>query len=262
MLPYRDFYYPLNVFMHILTLEEGRVAALHYGLFERADESIAVAQERSTDLLLSRLPAPPAVLLEVGIGLGITLERLTRMGYDVEGITPDERQIAMAPQGLRIHHASFETFATDRTYDVIVFQESSQYIDSARLFERASELGDRVLVLDEFALREAPSLHRLDRFLEDAQRNGFELVEEIDLSKKAAPTIAYFNARLPRYRRKLIDDLGLTDAHVDELVESGERYLASYENGTYGYRLLDLIQRRRAKTQSRHMKSSGASSMP
>lgn len=241
MLPYRDFYYPLNVFMHILTLEEGGVSALHYGLFESADESIAAAQERSTELLLSRLPAPPAALLEVGIGLGITLARLTHMGYDVEGITPDEKQIAMAPQGLRIHHAAFESFETARTYDAIVFQESSQYIDSARLFARARELTPRVLVLDEFALKEAQGLHALDSFLEEARRHGFELVEEIDLSKQAAPTIRYFNERLPRYRQALITDLGLTDAHVDELIVSGERYLASYENGTYGYRLVDFL---------------------
>ena len=65
-LAYRDFYYPLNVFMHILTHEEGDVPYLHYGLFEHPGQSLAQAQERSTELLLSRLPAPPARLLEAG----------------------------------------------------------------------------------------------------------------------------------------------------------------------------------------------------
>ena len=50
--PYRDFYYPLNVFMHILTNEEGSVSYLHYGLFEREGEPIGEAQERSTSMLL------------------------------------------------------------------------------------------------------------------------------------------------------------------------------------------------------------------
>ena len=227
--------------MHILTLEEGGVSALHYGLFDRPDEPIAVAQERSTELLLSRLPTPPAALLEVGIGLGTTLERLTRQGYDVEGITPDQKQVAMAPPGLRIHHAPFESFETSRTYDVIVFQESSQYIDSARLFARARDLGRRVVVLDEFSLRDAPGLHSLERFLAEAAMRGFRLAEQIDLSKQAAPTIAYFTARLPRYRDRLIEDLGLTDAQVDELIGNGDRYFASYENGTYGYRFLDFV---------------------
>src|SRR4051812_17622954 len=95
-LPYRDFYYPLNVFMHVLTKEEGRVDDLHYGLFESPDESIGAAQARSTELLLSRLPPPPARILEVGIGLGTTLDRLVRLGYDALGITPDAQQIAIA----------------------------------------------------------------------------------------------------------------------------------------------------------------------
>src|SRR6202022_2049667 len=90
-LPYRDFYYPLNVFMHILMLEEGDVRYLHYGLFERGEDSIGVAQERSTDLLLAQLPPPPARILDVGAGLGTTLERLGQLGYDAEGITPDEK---------------------------------------------------------------------------------------------------------------------------------------------------------------------------
>src|ERR1700682_5228143 len=93
--PYREFYYPLNVFMHILTHEEGGVDYLHYALFDSENERIGAAQEHSTELLLSRLPPTPSRVLEVGIGLGTTLMRMAHLGYDVEGITPDEKQIAM-----------------------------------------------------------------------------------------------------------------------------------------------------------------------
>src|SRR5437762_183081 len=119
--------------MHILTHEEGAVRYLHYGLFERPDDSIDAAQERSTELLLSRLPPPPARLLDVGVGLGTTLERLTRLGYDAEGITPDEKQAALAREPVAV--ASFETF-DGGPYDLLLFQESSQYIDSDALFAK------------------------------------------------------------------------------------------------------------------------------
>ncbi|HVR38396.1 MAG TPA: hypothetical protein VMU84_04820 [Thermoanaerobaculia bacterium] len=247
MIAYRDFYYPLNVFMHILTHEEGDVAYLHYALFESSDESIGAAQEHSTELLFSRLPAPPASILEAGIGLGTTLARLTRGGYDAEGITPDEKQIAMVRaeygDALRVHCAPLETFAANRTYDVLLFQESSQYIEANRLFERARELALRVIVLDEFALRPVDfegALHSRERFLAAASAHGFEVVEEIDLSEKAAPTIDYFIARLPRYREALIADLGITNEQVDDLIASGARYRGLYREGTYGYRFLDL----------------------
>src|SRR5437763_11949268 len=96
---YSEFYYPLNVFMHILTHEEGAASYLHYGFFEDRGESIARAQERSTEFLLARLPPPPARLLDAGCGLGTTLRKLVSLGYDVTGITPDEKQIAVVGQG-------------------------------------------------------------------------------------------------------------------------------------------------------------------
>ena len=241
--PYRDFYYPLNVFMHVLTLEEGGVEHLHYGIYERPDEPIAAAQERSTEMLLARLPPPPARILEAGIGLGTTLARLVRLGYDARGVTPDAKQIAMARarhDGLPVTCAKFEE--TSGTYDAIVFQESSQYIDSEALFAKAAAMAPHVIILDEFALGDEGVLHRLDAFLAAAARHGFALTERVDLSAKAVPTIDYFIERFPRYRRSLIDDLGLTNEQVDELIATAPAYAAAYRRGVYGYLLLRFVR--------------------
>jgi hypothetical protein len=40
----------------------------------------------------------------------------------------------------------------------------------------------------------------------------------------------------------LIDDLGLTDDQVDELITGGVNYRDHYDRGVYGYRLL-VIER-------------------
>jgi hypothetical protein len=243
-LPYRDFYYPLNVFMHILTQEEGAVPYLHYGLFETPGDSIVKAQERSTELLFSRLPPAPASVLEAGIGLGTTLRRLINAGYEVQGITPDERQIAMIREeggsSLPIECVRFEDYVPHRHFDVVVFQESSQYIESNALFAKAAELTDRVLVLDEFALGDAVGLHSRRKFLEAAAGERFAMAEEIDLSAEAAPSIDYFQRLYPVYRDRLIADLGLTVDQVEELIEGGVRYRERYRSGEYGYRLFDL----------------------
>ena len=238
---YRDFYYPLNVFMHVLTMEEGRVDALHYGLFED-EESIGAAQERATKLLLSRLPPPPARVLDAGCGLGTTLARLLRAGYDAEGVTPDEKQIAFGGRNLPIRQARFEE--AGGRYDAVLFQESSQYIDSEALFAKAAEMAPRVLVMDEFTIREIPeaTLHTLRGFLEAAARHGFTRTEDIDLTEKAAPTIDFFNRRLPAHRQSLIADLGITGQQVDDLVASGIRNRQFYRDGVYGYRLLQFVR--------------------
>lgn len=247
-LSYRDFYYPLNVFMHVLTHEEGDVPYLHYALFAEPGEGIRAAQEHSTEMLLARLPAPPARLLEVGAGVGTTLDRLTRLGYEIVGITPDDKQIALIRDrfgdGVRAECVRYEDYAGGPV-DAVVFQESSQYIDSDAVFSRARALAPRVLVLDEFALRplDTPgALHSLAGFLDAATRYGFRLTEEIDLTERAAPTIDYFNTRLPGYRERLVAELGLTSEQIDDLIASGHRYRELYRDGTYGYRLLQFAQ--------------------
>jgi len=240
--PYRDFYYPLNVFMHILTAEEGDVRYLHYGLFEHEDEPIAIAQERSTELLLSRLPQSLSFLLEVGIGLGTTLAKLTAMGHSAIGITPDEKQIAMARERygdlLTVYCLPFERFSSPEKFACIFFQESSQYIPSDALWGKARELTRHVIVIDEFAMQDEGTLHRYDDFLAAAAAHNFHVEEKLDLTRKATPTIAYFMKRIPAHRERLISDLGLTGQQVDDLVESGRNYLDLYRRGVYAYRLL------------------------
>lgn len=232
--------------MHILTHEEGDVTYLHYGFFENESDSIARAQERSTEMLLARLPPPPARLLDVGIGVGTTLSRLTRLGYQALGITPDEKQIALVRErfgdAVRVDCIRFEDVPA-APYDAVVFQESSQYIDSEALFAKAAELTSTVIVLDEFALEpidKVGALHQYSAFIEAARRHGFEIAEELDVSEQAAPTVDYFIARLPRWRERLIADLGLTDQQVDDLIESGRHYRDLYRRGVYGYRVLTL----------------------
>jgi SAM-dependent methyltransferase len=239
--------------MHVLTREEGEVRDLHYGLFEHADEPILQAQQRATDLLFERLPPPPARVLDVGMGLGRTLATLTRQGYEAEGITPDPQQVGLARatfgETLPARVASFETFGGDRRYDVLLFQESSQYVDSVALFDRAARLlapRGVLLVLDEFRIRSAQQpgdLHRLDEFHGAASRFGFSCTEEVDLSRQAAPTVDYFLARLPRYRAELRSELALADEQLETLLESGRRYRELYRSGEYGYRLLQFRSR-------------------
>lgn len=244
-LPYRDFYYPLNVFMHILVHEEPAVPYLHYGLFTDPGDNMWTAQEHSTELLRERLPAPPAKVLDVGAGLGTTLASLAIDGYDMRGITPDEKQIAMINrkyEGVGVKCIRFEDLPP-QPFDAIYFQESSQYIHDDALFAKCAEMTSHVIVLDEFSLRPVDfpgALHSLASFLDAAKRHGFQLTEELDLTEAAAPTIDYFNVRIPRYREKLIADIGITSEQVDDLITSGFRYRSMYGDGTYGYRLLQF----------------------
>ncbi len=240
-LPYRDFYYPLNVFMHVLTREHGSVSYLHYGLFENTNEPLTVAQERSTQMLLARLPQPPARLLDTGTGLGTTLARLTSLGYDALGITPDDKQIGLLDSSLNARCIAFQHMGSE-PFDTVIFQESSQYIPTDALFAKASEITRHIIVLDEFTIGNEGTLHRLDEFLAAAEQHGFTKTEELDLTQQAAPTITYVSSLIDKHRDALRDDLGITGDQIAELIESGARYAESYRRGTYGYRLLQFTR--------------------
>jgi len=107
MQPYKNFTFPLNVYSHILCKDYGDFEYLHYGLFEQDGQNIQRAQQCASDLLFSHLTPSPCRILEVGIGLGTTLSKLVKAGYDVTGITPDENQIHYAKN---LHGESLPAF--------------------------------------------------------------------------------------------------------------------------------------------------------
>lgn len=248
--PFSNLAFPLNVYAHAILLQEGKTRYLHYGLFQNNQTDLPAAQQYSTDLLTARLPPPPCRILEVGSGLGTTLSLLSDRGYDIQGITPDAEQIAYIRKTqeaeIAINCQSFEHFQTQReSFDIILFQESAQYIVPLTIFNKALDLltpaGD-LFVIDEFALKHDETstlgLHHLQHFIALANRLGFTLIEHLDLSTLAAPTLAYLLQITKTHRTRLLKDLPVSNAQLDQLDDSNRRYQQKYATGYYGYALL------------------------
>jgi len=248
--PYKHLYYPLNVYAMALQLEEGHVDYLHYGLFSRPDEELAVAQKRSTEMILSRLPKPPCRILEVGMGLGTTLKALESQGYSVTGITPDEHQVEIVRQRVgessSIIHAHFETMESElERYDVILFQESGQYINTVDIFYKAFDLlvdGGQLIILDELALKyNKPGntiLHLEEHLLATARRSGFSLEEREDVSSLAIHTLDYMDRVLEKHRKPIMEALDLSERRFIDLMGSNRSYKKKYAREEFGYALL------------------------
>lgn len=249
--PIKDFGVPLNVFASSILKEEGSIEYLHYGLFSHPEDSITTAQRRAADLLWDRLPTPCRIL-DVDIGLGTMLSRLLAAGYAATGITPDKVQIPWVWRHLGktapLLSSRFETFAMDAgTWRLILFQQSSQYIDSIDLFEGANRLladDGEIIVMDEFSLRreshEYEPLHYLPHFLALAKRSGFAVAECIDLSAAAAPTLIWLRKALERHADNLRKELNLSAHDLSTLEAANRRYATGYDQGHYGYFLLRL----------------------
>jgi len=247
---FRGFAFPLNVYAYMLHLEWGKVDYLHFGLFAPGEDDLARAQERSTALVLERLPAAPARILDVGIGLGTTLAALVRLRHDVTGITPDAHQVQVAQErfgiGSRIVCSRWEDFEPGpRHYALVLFQESAQYIAPQDIFARAHEWlapGGTLQIQDEVGLRRGnpgePWLNLLSDYLSAASAHGLVLTEQVDLSAQAAPTPIYILNLVEKHRPSLQRDLGGSHEQIDALNQSTHLYKQKYGDGRYGYALL------------------------
>jgi hypothetical protein len=240
----RQFVFPLNVYAELLRLETGTVDYLHYGLFASANEPVHAAQTRSTEWVFGHLPKPPARVLEVGIGLGTTLDRLIRTGFDAQGITPDAGQARIArarnPRAV-VTEGTFESFRSSESFDLLLFQESSQYIDSRHLWEQADALltkSAEVMVLDEFRLHGDGGLHSLARFIAEAERSGFLLYQESDHTAAAAHTVDYLLDAVSRHEAALLSFPGVSREQLAQLQASNRYYQQAYATGDYAYRFL------------------------
>jgi 2-polyprenyl-3-methyl-5-hydroxy-6-metoxy-1,4-benzoquinol methylase len=249
-----NFEFPLNVYAYALLLEEGQLDYLHYGLFKNVRSALKDAQAYSTRIIFSQLPKTPCKILEVGVGLGTTLQKLTEDGHQCEGLTPDKAQIDYIQnryKNLSVHCQKLEDSAIKpNNFDVVLLQESAQYIDPLVIFNQALEglnTNGSLIILDEFSLNNTQNppthLHFLENFIALGKRLGFELTHQSDLSYFAAPTLDYLLTVTQKNRALLLTNLKLSPEQLDGLNDSNRSYQQQYSKGDYGYTLLHFKKR-------------------
>lgn len=233
------FSWPLNFFAHALELEEGSIRYLHYGLYDREDQPVHEAQQNSTNLILSKLPAPPARILEVGIGLGTTAGILQDKGYGYVGITPDQSQIDLcSKEGRELRCIKFEDMKRNGSgWNVIIFQESAQYIHVEDILRKASEIlepGGIVVITDEVP---ASLIRQIEEL---TPKHGLAVEETIDLTPRAMPSFRYLLRILKKHFEELVSELKLDRKAAEGMVKYLDDRVAEYERGDYTYSLIKL----------------------
>lgn len=231
--------FPLNAYACAVALEEGEVHGLHYG-FDLGRDNILAAQRRATDYLLERLPPPPAKLLEVGVGICATARELVELGYDYHGVTPDPSQASLCTEaGLRVIHSPFEQLPATAQYDLILFQESAQYIDTRILLMQSHILlreGGRLIIADEVDTRVLEPARAL---LGEA---GFRLLREEDVTERALPTLDYLIRILQRNRDAVMKRISVDGTRYSQLMTSLEVRRRAYRDGHFRYLFLELVK--------------------
>ncbi len=247
--------FPLNVYAQTLTLASGTPAdLLHFGVFDTEAEladGYAAAQLRAQQRLLTLLLPPPARVLEIGCGSGTLARDLAAQGYEVMAITEIEEEWrnarALAGQRAQCEWVSLQEFADGRLFDIVLLQQSSQYLDPLLLFSRAAALlgeGGQLLLADEFLLddsrMEPEPRPLLSNFLQLAERCGFRVARQRELGRQVAPGLTLFASLLEGQRAAVAAGLSVSEVALQDLQQALLTQAAKFAQARLGYTLLDL----------------------
>lgn len=181
-----------------------KLRSLHFGLWEGDPltlKGMRSAQERYTEQLLNLIPEGVKTVLDAGCGTGTTAEKLKSRGYEVECLNPDKYQENLFKEKFHntipFHPVKFEEFTSTapKKYDLILMSESSQYMDTVKMAEKAKSIlspGGWLLIADYFRKEDTTfykTCRMKDEFLRKIKSAGFDLVEEKDITEKVIPTL-------------------------------------------------------------------------
>lgn len=195
------------------------VEHLHYGFFKKNEkatiEKLPAAQETYVDNLLRMIPAKAKTVFDVGCGTGMVASRM---------INEKKKQVTcLAPDPFLIEKVKENTDGQAQTitdlyenvtetpheqYDMILMSESAQYVkieEGWQLHQKFTKEGGYVLISDFFKIRQlddpylSKSGHPLDEFMKTADKYGFKLIKQKDITENVAPTMDLYQSIILDY---------------------------------------------------------------
>jgi cyclopropane fatty-acyl-phospholipid synthase-like methyltransferase len=230
---------------------------LHFGLWSDDDSKMSMeeAQENMFNLLLSFFPPPPAEVLDVGCGLGFSAHLLSRRGYRVTAIAPSSEMIEYAQHtygeaGVEFKELGFfdedkDVFARER-YDVLLFQESAQYLSPLDAVMEKSRLllkdngfliiGDKVCY--DRSVKSETAVHLVNNFITAFAENGFRITENKKIGKNVFKTHDFIIEAFTKNRDKIMTECAEKEtAGLDFYINGWNRQKNWNLQGKTGYEI-------------------------
>lgn len=225
---------------------------LHYGYWEPLPDSLddltiprfRAAQEAYAARLLSYIPTGTKTILDVGCGIGGNASYMLERGFTVEGLAPDafqEEQFLKNTKGqAKFHLSRFEDFQIARSYDLLLFSESSQYMSAEDIANGAARLlnpGGYVLLADMLRTDATytsgifSNCHVVAEINTAMEKAGFNLLKTEDISSQIAPSLELYVKEFQTYGLTTLKYLGdLVEITVPLLYKLLKHFLGKWVN--------------------------------
>ena len=204
-----------------LYLDLSKTNYLHFGLWDGGAElnllNFQKAQENYAQKLISIIPKSVKTVLDVGCGVGGNAIAINKAGFSVESMSPDPYQQELFTKNtsgkIPFHLTTLEDYKTDKKYDLLLLSESVQYIPEKEIFRKANELlkpNGFLLTSDYYKnengiTQENLPGHPLKDFLNEANVQGFKIIQEIDITEQILPTLDYGNLVYKNYIKPVLN---------------------------------------------------------
>ncbi len=177
---------------------------LHYGYWPddktATAQNFTAAQHRHSQLIIDNIPEGVKSILDVGSGSGNLAKKFLTLGYEVDCVLPSEFLAENIRKKLgdqsTVHVCGFEDLDTDKTFDMILFSESFQYVKLGFSIDKIVDMlpDNGHLLICDFFRKDVPGKsplgggHKWTKFEEKINAVPLTKKTDIDITEETAPT--------------------------------------------------------------------------
>lgn len=230
---------------------------LHFGLWPSNNPELTgeEAQQNMFEHLVTFLPGPPAKILDVGCGLGYSANLLALKGYEVIAIAPSCELVEYARKKYRSSGVVFEildyfkdndSIFAKSSYDVVLFQESTQYLHPLNdaIKKTLYLLRDKglIIICDEIcynlSIKPETLIHMESDYITSLSNNSFVIDKNENLSESVKATYDFVIDNFTANFDKTIAACNNNKQGIDSLrsfLDGWKKQKNWYSEGKIGY---------------------------
>ena len=214
---------------------------LHFGYWpddlEITIDNLKKSQDYHSEKIIDAIPGGVNTILDVGSGSGGLAEKLINNNYKVECVSPSnylsDAIAGKLKDNVKIHRTTFEKLKIEKSYDLVLFSESFQYVNIKNSLTKIPSLLNKngsLLICDFFrqpgtGTKPLGGGHDWNVFQDNLKNHFFNNLIDIDITKETARTYDLIN--------KLIEDVAvpvreLSSNYLSSQYPRGMKFLKWY----------------------------------